>query len=178
MVPQNNYPWYIQHSPSFVKMYDRMYDIVSQASPLEVGDYFNIEDRDGDALIRLGIMWGLHGAPKYYDGLIFKVDKWSDTKVWTGQVRDMEGEIYKRFVAVHEYCNGRPYTYDLIKTAIGILLEGFSYKLSIDEGVMSFTINLEADASILRIIQEMQSYDSHFLGKPAGISYKFNYIPK
>lgn len=177
MVPNYNYPWYIQHAPSFVKLYDRLFDIVSMATPLDVGYSFDLAKMGGDALFRLGILWGLQGAPKYYDGLIYKIDDWSDVKVWSGQARDIEGDIYRRFVTLHAYCNGRSFTLGLIGEAIAILMGDSEYKLTVDEDFMSFTINLEGDPETLRIIQEMQSYDPHFLGKPSGISYKFNYIP-
>lgn len=177
MVPNNNYPWYIQQYPEFVQLYNRLYDIVAQASPLDLQDMFDIDKMNGEPLFRLGILWGLQGAPKYYDGMIYKVDEWSDIKVWSGQAQDIEGKIYRNFVRLHIYCNGRPFTLGLIAEAIAFLMEGEEYKLSVDEGYMNFTINLEADKEVLRIIQELQSYDAHFLGKPAGISYKFNYKP-
>lgn len=177
MVPNYNYPWYMQHSPKFTKLYDDLYDIVAMASPLGIGDAFNIKNMTGSALTRLGILWGLQGAPTYYDGLIFKIDRWSQAKVWSGQVRDFENAVYRNFVLMHAYVNGRQYNLQLIKEAVDILLGDNPHTLTVDEGFMKFTINITAAPDVLRIIQELQSYDRHFIGKPSGISYEFNYIP-
>lgn len=177
MVPNYSYPWYIQHSPHFTKVYDQLYDLVSMASPLGIGDAFNIKDMTGSALTRLGILWGLQGAPQYYNGLIYKIDKWSDVKVWSGHAEDIEGALYKNFILMHAYINGRQYNLQLIKEAIAMLLGDAEYTLSVDEEYMSFTINLSAAPDVLRVIQQLQSYDRHFIGKPSGISYTFNYIP-
>lgn len=171
-----NYPWYIQKTPSFTKLYDALFDIASMATPLGAEDLMFPDKATGEALFRLGILWGLTGAPKYYDGLIYAVDNWSDTKTWSGQLKDVEGKLYKQFIKLHAFCNGRQFNLQLIKDAIAFLMEGKSYKLTVDEGFMSFTINIEGDASDLRILQEMQSYDRRFLGQPSGIQYSFNYI--
>lgn len=171
------YPWYIQHSPNFVKMYDELYDLVAMASPLGIGDAFDLTKMSGTALTRLGILWGLQGAPKYFDGLVFKIDRWSETKVWSGQIQDIDNNIYRNFIMMHAYINGRQYNLQLIKEAISILLGSNPYTLTVDEGYMTFTINLTASSDTLRVIQELQSYDRHFMGKPSGISYTFNYIP-
>lgn len=178
MTPSNDYPWYVQHEPKFAGLYDELFNIVSMASPLGVGDAFYIPNLQGQALVRMGLLWGLQGAPAFYNGLIYGVDKWSDLKVWSGQMEDLAGDVYKRFVMMHAYINGRQYNLQLIKDAISILMGNNPYTLTVDEGFMSFTINLSASPDALRIIQQLQSYDRHFMGKPSGISYTFNYIPR
>lgn len=172
-----SYPWYVQHSPKFVTLYNALFDIVAQASPLGLGDTFDLDKAFGAALRRLGVMWGLQGAPSYYDGLIYKVDNWSQEKVWGGQVRDVDATLYKNFIRMHMYCYGRQYNLQLISDALAILLSDFPYTVTVTEDFMNFTINLTAEPDTLRIIQQLQSYDRHFLGKPSGISYTFNYIP-
>lgn len=177
MIKNQNYPWYIQHNPQFVSVYDGLFELASNASPLGLGDLFNLDKVYGDALFRLGILWGLQGSEKYYDGLIYGIDNWSETKVWGGQVQSVNQQIYRNFVRLHAYCWGRNFNLQLIQDAFNILLAGYDFTVTVDEDLMKFTINLTARSDILRIVQQIQSYDPHFIGKPVGIAYTINYIP-
>ena len=54
-------------------------------------------------------------------------------------------------------------------------MDGFQYTASVTENYMAFTISITAPSAILRIIQEMRSYDDTFLGQLPGIHYDFAY---
>ena len=181
MYDNQNYPWYVQKSPTFKTIYDGLFPVVSAASPLGVGSSFDINTLTGVALYKFGNMMGLQGNPTYYDGLIYNIDKWSDVKVWSGHVKDIDAKIYKNFVRMKAFLQGQTngfeqgYSLTLLRDCIAIALDGFEYSITVDEGFMEFTININATSEVLKIFQELQAYDAHFLGKPTGIKYTFNY---
>ena len=181
MYDNQNYPWYVQKSPVFKTLYDGVFPIVSAASPLGLADILDIDSLEGNSLYRFGNIIGLRGNPYFFDGLIYNVDKWSDVKVWTGKGAAINEQLYRNFVKMKAFLQARAsvflqgFSLILIKEAMDIILDGQNYKLSVDEGFMEFIINIEAEAEVIRVFRILQSYDRHFLGKPSGIKYIFNY---
>lgn len=182
MIDIQNYPWYLQNSPNFKRLYDGLFSVAVEASPLGIGDMFNVDELTGASLYRFGEFVGLRGNPFFTEGLIYNFDNWSETKVWSGQVKDIDSKIYKNFVRMKAFLQAQSsvfsngYSLILIKEALAIVLAGYEYQAEVEEDFMEFTIKLSANEEVLRIFQELQSYDRHFLGKPAGIAYKFEYI--
>lgn len=179
MFDNQNYPWYLQQRGNFKTIYDGMFPIVSMASPLGIEDAFNVDQLAGLGLLYFGQMWGLRGMwGAVTDGMIYDIDKWSTDKKWSGEFQDLNAKIYRQFIKMNAYINGKNYTLGLIQEALAILLEGQDYSITVDEGFMNFTINLTAPSEVLNIMYNMQRYDNQFLGKPSGISYSFKYIVK
>lgn len=176
MFNNQRYPWYLQKYPNFVQLYNDLYAIGDNFTPLGIGSMFDLSKISGVALFQMGMAWGLAGSPTYYDGLIYDVDDWSETKVWSGQPQDINNQLYRNFVRMKAYTYGKNYSLILIKEALEILLTGFQYIATVTEKYMAFTINITASSALLRILQEMQSYDSRFLGRLPGIAVSFNYI--
>jgi len=173
-----NYPWYLQQTGTFKKLYDGLFPIVSRASPLGLEQIFDVDQLAGKGLLYFGRMWGLRGTwGAVTDGLVYDIDKWSTDKKWTGEFKDLNAEIYRQFIKMKAYINGKNYTLGLIKEAMAILLEGKQYEVTVSEGFMNFTINITAPIEVLNIMYNIEKYDNQFLGKPSGISYSFNYIP-
>ena len=176
MFNNQNYPWYVQQAPSFKVLYDGFYTVANYATPLGIGSMFDSQALQGTGLFQLGMAWGLTGSPTFFDGLIYDVDNWSDLKVWSGQPQDVNKQIYRNFIKMKAYIYGKNYSLTVMKEALAILLSGFQYIATVTEGYMSFTINISANADVLRILQEMQSYDQRFLGHLPGIKILFNYV--
>lgn len=171
-----SYPWYLQQSPVFTALYDGFAEVAQNISPLGIGDFFNYRTiPEGEPLYALGKIWGLLGSPGFYDGLIYDVDKWSETKVWTGSLKQLDDMLYRNFMQMKMFIQGRPFSLTLIKQALDILLNGTEYQVSVTEDTMSFIINITANTEVVRVVQELNSFDSTFLGKPVGISYRFEY---
>lgn len=175
MFNNRRYPWYLQKYSEFVQLYDNLYKIGDYVTPLDLGSMFDLSTISGTALFQMGMAWGLTGSPTYYDGLIYDVDDWSQTKVWSGQPQDINNQIYRNFIKMNAYMYGRNYSLILIKEALEILLDGLNYNVSVNESDMAVSINITASSALLRILQEMQSYDSHFLGRLPGIQVTFKY---
>lgn len=176
MFDNQNYPWYIQQEGRFKTIYDGLFPIVSMASPLGIEDAFNVNQLTGTGLLYFGRMWGLRGRwGAVTDGLVYDIDSWSTDKKWTGEFKDLDAQIYRNFIRMKAYINGKNYTLGLIQEAMAILLNGYSYSLTVTEGFMNFVINLKAEQAALNLMYNLEKYDRQFLGKPSGISYTFNY---
>lgn len=177
MFDNQNYPWYIQQSPICKKLYDGFFPIVSYASPLALSDVFNVDQITGTGLLNFGRMWGLRGTwGGTTDGLIYNIDSWSTDRVWSGEMKDIDAQIYRNFIRMKAYINGRDYSLITLQEAMKILLSDVEFEMWVDEGFMTFTINVKADGLVLNRLYNLSQYDTHFLGKPTGISYKFNFI--
>lgn len=172
----SNYPWYIQQAPRFVRLYEGFYNVFLAASPITARSAFDVGTLTGTPLLNFGLIWGLRGAwGGSTDGLIYNIDAWSTDRVWTGSMRDTDASIYRNFIRMKAYINGRPYTLQLIKEALEILVSDSSATFWVEEGYMSFVIHIKASGAVLNMFYNMTQYDPFFLGKPTGISYTWEY---
>ena len=166
----------MQKSPGFVALYNGLYEVAKHVSPLGLGDMFNVDELPaGEPLYQLGRMWGINGSPNYFDGLIYDIDYWSETKVWSGSVSTLEDKLYRNFLRMKMFIQNKRYSLITLKKALEILIGDRGAEVSIDEYLMGFTINIKADRETLRILQTLNSYDLYFMGQPCGIHYEFNY---
>ena len=176
MINNQNYPWYIQKSPGFVALYNGLFEVAKHISPLGIGDAFNIDKLPaGEALFTIGKMWGVTGNPSFIDGLIYDVDSWSETKVWSGAVSTLEAALYRNYLRMKIFIQNNRYSLISLKKALEILLGDEEAEITIDEQVMGFTINIKASREAIRILQTLNSFDLYFMGQPCGIHYEFNY---
>lgn len=174
-----SYPWYLQESPVFGTLYTGFYNVATNMTCLDIGDFFNYRTiPNGMPLYQLGKIWGVDGVLGYYDGLVYDIDKWSTNKKWTGQLLELNDSINRNFIRMKMYIENRPFCILMIKEAFEILLEGETYNIFVteDSSTMSFTITLRASSAIISVIQGISNFDSVFLGKPSGIHYTFNYV--
>lgn len=171
----STYPWYMQHSPRFVTLYDGLFDWLNNASPLEIGEAFNVDQRTGRGLLYFGLLWGLRGVwGGTTDGLIYSIDEWSTDRVWTGSMKDAEAKIYRNFIRMKAHINSRPYSLILMKEALEILTRDMEAEFWVEEGYMSFIIHVTAPSDTLNMFYNMALYDPNFLGKPTGISFTWD----
>jgi len=172
-----DYPWYLQQSVSFSTLYNAMFDIASAASPIGIADSFDLEHAVGQRLYNIGALWGVNSAGVYFDGMIYNFDKWSQGKVWTGGVKPVAEEMYRRFVRMIIWANGRPFSLNTLHEVLEIAFEGYTHTITVseDEAEHHFTINIKADETIIRLFIEMRAFVARLLGKPSGYSYDFNF---
>lgn len=133
MIENNNYPWYLQQTSGFSTLYSGFFPIAEAASPLGIGDAFNIDLAQGAMLYRLGTYWGMSGSPYVWDGLIYNVDNWSETKTWTGGLRQLGEEFYANLIKAKAYAYGRPYSLETLKGVFERVFEGMEYDVKIHE---------------------------------------------
>lgn len=133
MIDNNNYPWYLQQTSVFTTLYNGFFPIAQDASPLGIGDALNMDLATGAMLYRLGTYWGMSGSPYVWDGMIYNVDKWSETKTWTGGVKELGEEFYANLMKAKAYAYGRPYSLETLKNVFERVFEGMEYSLKVYE---------------------------------------------
>lgn len=176
MIENNNFPWYLQQSTVFLALYTGFFDVAVAASPLGIGDAFNINEMTGEMLFRLGTYWGMAGSPYVWDGLIYGVDDWSDVKTWTGGgFKEVGEKTYSNLIKAKAYAYGRTYSLETLKGVLERVFEGEEYEASVDESYMEITVNLTGRREILETFIEVRAFDLAFIGKPAGIKVNWAY---
>lgn len=185
MIENNNFPWYLQLSPTFKSIYDGFFDVAVSASPLDFGKAFSVDEMKGAMLYRLGTYWGMSGSPYIWDGLIYDLDNWSESKNWTGGIKDVGEKLYANMIKAKAYAYGRPYCLETLKGVFERLFDGYEYEITVDSvGVVSdpdfpinkITINLSATREVIESFIEMRAFDLTFIGHPTGIQVTWNYI--
>lgn len=175
MVQNDNFPWYLQLTSVFLALYNGFFDVAVDASPLGIGDAFNIDAMTGAMLYRLGTYWGMAGSPYIWDGLIYNHDEWSGIKTWTGGLKELGERVYSNLVKAKAYAFGRLYSLETIKGVLERCFAGQEYTAEVIESDMEITISLTASQETLRTFIEAKAFDIAFIGKPAGIRVNWEY---
>lgn len=175
MIENNNYPWYLQQSDTFVSLYNGFFPVAQTASPLGIGDAFNIDQMTGAMLYRLGTYWGMAGSPYIWDGLIYNIDNWSEIKTWTGGLKELGEQLYSNMIKAKAFATGRVYSLNTLKGVIERALGSEEYTAEIREGFMEITISLTASQALLETFVEARAFDLAFIGKPSGIKVNWEY---
>lgn len=181
-----NYPWYLQSSPVFTKLYDGMYEVVKNITPLDAWKIFYPSELNLTGLLQHAKLWGLATSwASLTDSLIYNDGLWAETygvvqdgdKYWSGKESGVDEEWYRRYVSMKAYIQGRPFSLNTIKAAFEILMGGYiDYTMAVSETDMACTIEVDSDQDTTTILRGISSYDPTLLGKPVGIkvSYAFN----
>jgi hypothetical protein len=176
MFNNQDYPWYMQKSEGFVKLYNGLYEVAKHISPLGLGDSFDVNTLPaGKPLFQLGKMWGLADNPKFINGLIYDVDAWSETKVWSGGVAAVEDKLFRNFLRMKIFVQSQPFSLTTLKKALELLIGDEEATITVDEVDMGFVVNIKANVSVISTLQTFYSYDQNFIGLPCGINFGFNY---
>jgi hypothetical protein len=176
MYNNQNYPWYIQKSETFVKLYEGLFDIAKDISPLPLGSSFDLNALEpGLPLYQLGAVWGLAANPKFVNGLTYDLDPWSETKVWSGGVATLDDKLYRNFLRAKVFVQNNPYSLTTLKKALELLVGEEYAEFSVEEKEMEFVINIKSGRSVINALQTFNSFDRYFLGQPCGVHYGFNY---
>lgn len=184
MIENNNFPWYLQLSPTFKTLYDGFFNVAVDASPLGIGDAFNIDEMTGLMLFRLGTYWGMTGSPYVWDGLIYNIDKWSETKTWTGGLKEVGTKLYANMIKAKAYAYGRVYCLETLKGVFERLFDGYEYTItiqetgsmfdnSIDEGLVNENVE---DTEDLGSVTDTPASDSIDCGSLASVQFDINKI--
>ena len=175
MIENNNFPWYLQQSSVFVGLYTGFFDVAVAASPLGMGDAFNIDEMTGAMLFRLGTYWGMTGSPYVWDGLIYGIDKWSEFKTWTGGLRQLGEDFYAGLIKAKAFAYGRPYSLNTLKGVFERVFDGQNVTCAVREQDMEITISLTGERIVLETFIQARAFDLSFIGKPVGIKVNWEY---
>ena len=175
MIENNNFPWYLQQSPVFLALYTGFFDVAVAASPLGIGDAFNIDEMHGDMLYRLGTYWGMTGSPYVWDGLIYNYNNWSKTKTWTGGLKQLGEQFYSNLIKAKAYAFGRPYSLTTLKGVFERVFAGEPVTVEVEEDDMEITIQLTGDRNTLETFVQARAFDLSFIGKPIGVKVNWEY---
>lgn len=175
MIANNNFPWYLQQSSVFMGLYTGFFDVAVDASPLGIGDAFNVDTMSGEMLFRLGTYWGMSGSPYIWDGLIYDIDEWSDIKTWTGGLKELGEQVYSNLIKAKAYAFGRVYSLNTLKGVFDKVFEGQQHQIEVTESDMEITISITAQQDVINTFIEARAFDLAFIGKPAGIKVTWEY---
>lgn len=175
MIVNNNFPWYLQQSSVFVGLYTGFFNVAVDATPLGIGDAFNVDAMSGEMLFRLGTYWGMSGSPYIWDGLIYDIDEWSDIKTWTGGLKELGEQVYSNLIKAKAYAFGRVYSLNTLKGVFDKAFEGQQHQIEVTESDMEITISITAPQDVISTFIEARAFDLAFIGKPAGIKVTWEY---
>ena len=171
-----NYPWYMQQSASFSGLYEDLFNVVSNASPLDAYKILFPELATGKGLIELGKIWCATGDPAYTDALIYNLDQWSGSKVWTGGFGGVDEDVFRRILRAKIYMQGRQVCLNTLNEAFKIIFEGTNTTVTITEGQMSFLINVTGTSDEIYAFRRMRTLDLVFIGRLPGIHYDYVFV--
>ena len=177
MIENNNFPWYLQQSDTFTSLYNGFFSVAQTASPLGIGDAFNVDAMTGLMLYRLGTYWGMSGSPYLWDGLIYDIDEWTGIKTWTGGLKELGEQVYSNLIKAKAYAYGRQFSLKTIKGVLEKIFEGQQYEAVVTEDLMEITITITAAQSLIQTFIEARAFDFYFIGRPSGIKviWQYNY---
>lgn len=179
-----NYPWYLQQSENFTKLYEGMYNVAANISPLDIYKLMFPTELTDENLKLHAQLWGYGKSwSATTNALIYDEDEWSgideestyQNKLWSGTQTEVSGDWYLRYIKMKAYLQNRPFSLKTIKEALDILMANYIYTASVTETEFVCTINIVADESIVSALQGILSYDGALFGKPVGIRVVYNF---
>lgn len=181
MFYNENYPWYLQSSPVFSKLYREIYDVAKDITPLDIWKLFYIDELPLANVREHASLWGIKGG--WYgirDALIYNVESWGNLetgegKYWSGILGYADDEWYARYVKMKAYIQGKPFNNYMIKEAVAILIDKYPYTIEVIESNLSCEIKLTVDSFVKEILNGIISYDPNLFGKPVGIKVTYNF---
>lgn len=172
-----DYPWYLQKSENFTKLYDGIYDTVSQVSSLDIWKLFYVNELTDANLHLHALLWGFGTAwSSISDALVYNAGEWSgidggtyQNKLWSGKETDIGGIWYRKYLKMKMFLQGKPMNYATLKQAVEILMAQTLYTQSFTEGYMTFTLTIVTDADSVSALNGLLTFDPNLFGKPVGI---------
>lgn len=178
-----NYPWYLQTSPNFSSLYEGMFNVAKNFSPI---DAYRVAYPDmmiavSDALAannglkQFASLWGLPTEMAVIeDAMIYDVDNWSETKNWSGYYVDFENDWFLRYIKMKTFINSQPFSLQLIHDAMDILFGDVEHTITVTETDYSITINITTSDETEGVILGLLTVDPTLFGKPIGVSISYN----
>lgn len=174
MYDNRNWLWQYQNTKIVKTIYDRFFDVASEASPDKFKDLYNIDKMDGEGLYLIA---KILGVPVIYgeniNGLTWEIDSWNDpTKFWNGVVNPKHQAFYKQYIKSKIFLYGKPFNNELIKGTLDVLFKGYEYTCATLGDNFYFEIELTIDPEIKGITETILEEDKYLFGKPSGVDYK------
>lgn len=183
-----DFPWYIQQSPVFMTLYEGLYAIAVNVSPLPVLEMLNIADED--SLYKLIMLGQFYGVNNYIDtnknALIYNIREWGPRDApdqnyyWNGSSSEEALQIMTNYTIAKMQIRGKALSLLTLKQFYETALAGYNYSvednISVIESTQHFEIVVNAPDDIVQVLIEMTYNDRFPFGKPVGISYNVTYV--
>lgn len=181
-----DFPWYIQQAPAFMALYDGMYNIAAQMSPLSFIDMLDLDNvQSYSQLLVAGQYYGIPNA--WYglqEALIYNVRQWGpradENYYWNGRASQDNFRLMANYIRAKVQIRGQPLSLATLKRFYETALEGYDYSvennMQIIESEQHFEIVVMATDDIAQALIEMSYTDRWPFGKPVGISYNITYV--
>lgn len=178
-----NYPWYLQTSTNFSSLYEGMFNVAKNFSPIEAyrvmyPDIMAEVTTTGSAENGLKIfasLWGLPTEMYALEGaLIYDVDNWSETKKWSGSTSGIGKDWFLRYIKMKTFINSQPFSLQLIHDAMDILFGDEFHTITVTESGYNVTVNITTTEDAESVISGLLVVDPTLFGKPIGISISYN----
>ena len=160
-----DFPWYIQQSPAFMTLYEGLFDVCSNISPITFIDMLNLDNVE-DALIYNVREWAPKTQnPNYY---------------WNGRTSYENFQLMANYIKAKVQMRGQPLSLVTLKRFYETILDGYNYSVAdnieIIESEQHFEIVARVNNEVAQALVEMLYTDSQPFGKPVGISYNITYV--
>ena len=180
-----DFPWYLQNSEAFMTMYNGLYTVASNISPLPFLECLNIDELTYFEQLRaLTWIFGLFGSlVSVEDALIYDVNNWSvDGTVenyWSGNPVD-DLSLLRNYIKAKVQIRNKNLTLQTIKQFFSTCLAHREFDADTDiqvtESTLHFDITVTVNQDILNDMASLYATDPYPFGKPVGISYSINYV--
>lgn len=178
-----NYPWYLQTSPAFTVLYEGVYNVCKNISPLDSYKVFYPSElmglEDNGAILKglntYATLWQLPTEiSSIDDALIYDVDPWSSTYKWDGAVTGISVEWLFRYIKMKNFINQQQFSIQTMHDALAILFEGVDYTAEITVEDYEITVDISTDdTEATNFFLGLLASDATLVGKPVG--FKITY---
>lgn len=182
-----DFPWYIQHSPTFMTLYEGLYDVATKFSSISFIDMLDLDNVENySELLAAGQYYGVSNA--WYgleDALIYNVREWGPRDpdpnyYWNGRASYENFKLMANYIKAKVQIRGEPLSLVTLKRFYETVLDGYNYSvednIEITESEQHFEIVARVNNDIAQALIEMSYTDTWPFGKPVGISYNITYV--
>ena len=178
-----NYPWYLQTSPTFTKLYEGMFNVAKNFTSLDAYKVF-YPDIMADVSDNLAVLSGLNTYATLWqipteisavvDALVYDVDKWSDTKKWDGAVTGISVDWFLRYIKMKTFINQQVLCEQMIKNALDILFGNIQHTVEVTVENYEIKIDIVTDSNdAVNFFVGLTTIDSTLFGKPMGLKITY-----
>lgn len=178
-----NYPWYLQTSPSFTTLYEGVFNVAKNISPLDSYKVFypSIMVCVGDNLAKLSglktyaTLWQIPvEISAIKDALVYNINPWSDSYKWDGEVTGLSVDWLFRYINMKNFINQQVFCLQMIKDAFDIFFGDIDHTITVTETEYSLTINIStSDEDAEAVLTGLLTVDKTLFGKPMGATLTY-----
>lgn len=178
-----NYPWYLQTSPKFDALYNGVFNVVKNISPLDLYKVFYPNE-----LIKisdnLAVLYGLKTYATLWqlpteitsieNALVYDVNPWSTTYKWDGDVTGISLEWLYRYIKMKNFINQQPFSLQTLHDALNILFGDVQHTVEVTEENYEVKIDITTDDNnAIGFFTGLLAVDSTLVGKPMGVKITY-----